>query len=384
MKPDQSDRVFNTKSEGSDDFLDLTHEAFSPRDSVRYYTVSPGLMSKYQNEFRITFQETDFINNLSMHTVPFDSAVCGYFNRDLARAMALADWGMSRLDDWYEVQYLLEDAVIRLCSCWEYLFQHLSYFIDLDEGPLASNWGRAELLGTRAYDYEWVKEADNSESLLAVPKPLHEALKGVNAVKNFYSFQYLSTQDGSKKFFRHMRDNYAEHEWINRIKKLFREPETKALRELRNDIVHVYSLTNTIALRESNHLGIPTTGFNFSHKDPRDIWKLLVPAHKTLSKAIPLLRKALITEDLPEPKELEGVLFHAHELVCNSCHAVTHLPCPIDLRGMVFCRNCATWTPEEEAEIKDAIPLNHIVFTSLVHEHVERMSEHIERAPSDG
>lgn len=382
IQPDRRDRVFNTLKEGNDSFLDLDQKAFSPRDSVRYYTVSPGLLSKYQNEFRVTLPEKYLTDGNPSQAPVFDSAVCGYFNRDLARAMALADWGISHLEDWYEVQYLLEDAVIRTCSCWDYLFQHLSYFIDLDQGPLASRWGRDELLGMRAYDYDWIRGANNVHTLLSVPKPVHEALNSVNAVKNYYSFRYLTTQDGSKKFFRHLRDSYAESEWINGIRRLFRDQSTKKLLKLRNDIVHVYSLSNTMALKDSEQLGPPVTGVAFNYEDPHDVWNLLISTHKALAKAIPLLRRALIIQDIPSPKENETHLFHVHELVCGSCHTVTPIPCPIDLCGMVFCRNCTTWTPEDEVEINDAVPVSHVAFASLVHNHFERMIEHIDKAPA--
>lgn len=376
------DRVFDTIRDGDDNFLDLNQKAFSAQDSVRYYTISPQLVSKYQDEFRVTLPEKYLTDGNPYQAPVFDSAVCGYFNRDLARAMALADWGISRLDDWYELQYLLEDAVIRTCSCWEYLFQHLSYFIDLDKGPLASRWGRDELLGMRAYDYDWVSGANNVHTLLSVPKPVHEALKGVNAVKNYYSFRYLTTQDGSKKFFRHLRDTYAETEWINGIRRLFRAEPTKKLLKLRNDIAHVYSLSNTMAFKDSNHLGPPVTAIKAGHEDAHEVWKLVRSAHKALAKAIPLLRRALIIQDLPNPKEKEAYPFHVHELVCESCQAVTPLPCPIDLCGMVFCRNCATWTPEGEAKINDAIPVSHAAFASIMHHHFEKMAEHIDKAPA--
>lgn len=372
--------VFNSLYGGGENRLDLSQQAFSPTEPVRHYAIDAAVVARYRDEFRVALPKRYFTDGFMFEEMAFDSAVCGYFNRDLARAMALAEWGTTNLDDWFEVQYLLEDAIVRICSCWDYLFQHLSQFIDSDTAPLATRWGRDELLGMRAYDFDWVEHADNSSSLLAVPKALHAALKDVDAVRGYYSFRYHTTQDGSKNLFRHLRDTYDESAWISEIRQLFRSRTTKNLYKLRNEVVHVRSLSSTLAISDSLACGVPSTGIVSGGVAASDeTWRLVSDGHKILRTAIPKLRKAIITQDLPKPKGQSRNGLHVHELNCRSCGAVTPVPCPADIRGMLFCRNCAVWIPEDEADVGETVAVNHRVFGNIAHSYLRRASEHIAR-----
>lgn len=305
-----------------------------------------------------------------LHTIQLDATVCRYFNTDLVRAMALADWASKNCSDDSQVFYLLEDAINRQCACWEYLFQNLVHVVGFEQHTMPSRISRDEMLGMAAYDMEFLPQGD-MYTINYRERDYKEAAAIIR--KRRQQLGYLQTGSRAEQFFKEVDQRYARGSWLDDVKLLFRDHPVKKVREWRNSILHNYPLGS---LHRITGEGGTFPGNHFSGSPTPEVpatlvLKNLTQAHARLKKAIVLTRRAAFANNLPNSAATAGVQYYAERKTCPHCDQSTNIPIPdpgMEAFDKFYCQNCGLWSPGDVVQIVETIQAPEHVYASLLRE----------------
>lgn len=335
------------------------------------------LTTKYVSEFSVKVDGGGINDAGGFNLIPFDDSVVGFFNRDVAHAMAEAEWAM-RSDSVtiYQKVYALENAIARHCSCWEYLFQIISVHLQLEDSFYATRDGLRQVLGQAVYDQELIP-VQHGYHVDYYGRSHSESLRIIKDLKK--RFDFVNPRFDARAFFKHMKNYYGFSGWLQEVKKLFRDSHTGRVREYRNTFSHVHGLSS-VAFIDDRRGPTRRVAINGSRLDPVDVakmWKTLERSHSNLERAIQIVRTAILQSDHPNSKQNEDVEFRARQVKCLHCDVSTFVPLPDRLPGIdgrVYCQNCGWWPREDEMmDMGNVVDINEVVWQALIGDRLRSM-----------
>lgn len=337
------------------------------------------IIGQFRSEFPVDLEDVKFSDCGGFNLIPFDDSVCGFFNRDLARSMAEAKWAMdSKQVSVYQKLYHLESAIARHCACWEFLFQIIAVHLQLEDSFYATRDGMRQLLGQAVYDEELIPIQNGYRSKYH-GKSHSESMAVIKELRK--RFDFMNPRFNAKAFFKHMSKHHGFSGWLDGVKKLFRDSSSGKIREHRNTLSHVHSLSSVAFVDDRHHYPAPRTALNFHEiraTDIKKMWETLLRAHRNLASAVLIARIAIYSSDHPNSKRNEDVQFSVRQLKCSRCEVATFVPIPEAFPGIderIYCQNCGWWPKEDEyTDLNNVIHINEVVWGSLVNDRINSMT----------
>lgn len=212
---------------------------------------SKGLVRRYQSdlEARALEHQGTFDVGTAFMGLAFDSSIGVFFNRDLAYAMASsAEASASEtLPETFQYWYM-ESAVQRLTQCWDYLFQYLVQHCRLHDLVMPSRGSRDDLVTLAGWDQDFEEMDDGVIRIAERRKPLKRALADMKAQQR--NLDYVRTGKRADQFFKAMKRQYAAAWWVDELRSLARHPATRQVREIRDHMTHVETLSAPVGIME--------------------------------------------------------------------------------------------------------------------------------------
>ncbi|MBT2484958.1 MULTISPECIES: hypothetical protein [unclassified Microbacterium] len=317
----------------------------------------------YQSELEPLYRTKVYAWEIGLYLAHFDGLVSAFFNRDLAQAMAVAQRSAEAHPEELSTRYVVEDAIRRHCSCWDYLFQILVHFLGLQDGVLPQRRDKERLASMVMFDLDF--PADHGIThVRQTPKDRQEALRAFRRIRKTVEFSDKGSR--ADRFFKRVRMQYAPSEWLSEVKRLLRTPSVREIHDLRNQITHAHPLTAQM-YPSFDFGGVPGPGL--SYRKPANVVSLmstLNAAHSNLERAVRVARTAIVGFEVPNSKGNAGVRFEVDELACADCGERTFLPRLMPPSHNRFCRLCGA--NEDRLECTATTPVPQPVWFDMLRE----------------
>jgi hypothetical protein len=343
--------------------VDLQHLSMSPQWRTIDSRAVNELFRSYQSELEPLYRTKVYAWEIGLYLAHFDGLVSAFFNRDLAQAMAVAQRSAETYPDELSTRYVVEDAIRRHCSCWDYLFQILVHFLGLQEGMLPRRRDKDRLASMVMFDMDF--PADHGITYVRqTPKGREEALQAFRRIRKTVEFSDKGSR--ADRFFKRVKLQYAPSEWLSEVKRLLRTPSVREVHDVRNQIAHAHPLTAQM-YPSFDFGGIPGPGLSYQ-KPPNiaSLMTILTAAHADLERALRVARTAVVGFDIPNSKGNAGVTFEVDELACSDCGERTFLPRLIPPSSSRFCRACGA--SEDRLESVETTPVPQPVWFDMLRE----------------
>jgi hypothetical protein len=287
---------------------------------------------------------TDVMTGL--HAMVLDNLVVAFFNRDLAFAVA-SFYVVSRNPEYpaTQVLYTAEDALTRIARCWEYLFQVVRAFLDLD--VVAHRGVKDQALFNSVYDVEFLPMKQGGVSVNYNPRPDEDAIKIIAERRK--TLQYQVVDRAAKSIRKQIHRRYKSAPWLDELFRLARDPNVLRVKELRDLISHVGSTASRF--RYDLGGGVPGEGVsgNAPLVEHRELQRIVPKAVDATKRAIQAARRAVYHSEIPDEVGTDGTRFSAYRCECSLC-GTTHLVPNIlydfySTTGLARCPNCGRHYP---------------------------------------
>ena len=328
---------------GSKLAIDLTVGSMAPTwDTPSVSEVGEERFRAFQSALK-PGRRSGFVKPLLVATyiTHFDGLVSAYFNRDLARAMATAEWAMEHRPEAPASIYLVEDAVLRHCACWDYAFQMLVHFLGMQDDVLPQHQDRKLLLHMVSFNLDFIEEGGVTH-IRSTPKSRDEALRAFRTARK--RTEVIEKGARGDRFFKRVNRTFAHSEWLTVVRAHLRSQPVRRVHELRNQIAHAHPMSAQ-TFPEFAEVGIPGPSLSLTPLKPDDIIKefeVLRDAHRELEAALRTIRTAMLNYAIPNVKANAGVTYQVHTLICNACSVQTFMPQSPSGTDFLICRACGS------------------------------------------
>ncbi len=311
-----------------------------------------------------------------------ESSVIDFFNRDLAYSGAgfLASLEVELSVDYRS--YLAEDAFIRLARTWDYLVQALRDHLQLDRE--VNRDILEQLIGFSAREVEFLPHGTGGTLVRERWRDRREAVSQMRATRQ--RTRVLNVTKDVRQLRKAIERQFVSAPWISEFIALMRSPETRAARNIRDEITHVAPLS--AMFKAGNNALVPGSAINVNVQlDWRERQIVFLDAHEKLGNGIAVLRNAVYAGDRPRsianPELDTRVVVHECPL-CGRRSCAPLAAARITQRNIehALCAQCGSWKPREDPYQDDAsevVELGEDVFWICWRSYMEVLPAALER-----
>jgi hypothetical protein len=285
------------------------------------------MLKKYRNEFKMKHDSSKMINILEFGLYTnFMNEIFNFYNNDICIEIAKI-YAMTEGRGDYNLKIimnLIDTVTLKICSCWEYIFQILNQYFSLELTSLRMNKNTIDKMyekkmifvkQEKVYNVKYVEWSEEERN------ELEDILKKKKKVVDVRGY--------GKKFKKEIKDSgFIISDRVNHISKLYSSPCVKLLKEeIRNIITHKKSATFGIAVGDIDGI-LPMEGIAIN----REGWIKIDDFKKIVSENLEILKLAIQTafdiiclEDKLVSIGNEGKEYRILLVECDNCHHSTNI-----------------------------------------------------------
>ncbi|MDP1419866.1 hypothetical protein Q8G35_16075 [Peribacillus simplex] len=322
------------------DLLEL--DGFEHNKDTQQYTEE--ILNRMRNDFIVEFRKnynSDLLSSLSVS--PLIIEIENYYNNDVCIFAAIFLSKYEKNNNSKINAYHLENVVIRICSCWEYLFILVNAYLNLD--MVVGRDLLNKIMESSKYEVKF-KESGGKIEPVFQEYSIEISEERKNKLKKRIKLFNLSSKSKSNSFHKKMKKTYSNNEKFKHIFDLYYSEPVKEFISIRNEFVHRRTLGAKFSY---GPIGIGLTqGINsnpngwFSFKG---IELKIEENIVALSHAIKQLKEIIYNGYRPNLKINEGKVFWGYEIHCEKCEKEIVLADFIvdlysDISEKPVCPNC--------------------------------------------
>ncbi|WP_242396688.1 hypothetical protein [Clostridium butyricum] len=315
------DKWFKKKYESEKDYN--THKIYDIDEFVFDEEIKRNVslfLKKYRDEFKPNLLNDSCTTDKAMilATLPLIEELKSYYNNDLCISVATSVEVAKRTKFNLRTHaYYAENALVRICNTWEYLFIILNQFLDTD--LIVGNDVRNKVIEAKCHNIDFVKSKSGYKPVITpLADNVIEEIKPI--LKKKHKLFKISTKKKANSFHKAFKKKYSVNDNLQIILQIYYGDDVKEMIELRNEFIHRRPLGAKFSVAPIDF--IPAQGIDINPKGWYDFQKLDEKLEKNLSiirTAIQMLVDIIFSNDVPKLKINESKTFFAYKVWCNNC-----------------------------------------------------------------
>lgn len=285
------------------------------------------MLKKYRHEFKMAHDSSKMINILEFGLYTnFMNEIFNFYNNDICIEVAKIHAMTEGQGDYNfrVIMNLIDTVTLKICSCWEYIFQILNQYFSLELNSLRINKNIIDKMyekkmifikQEKGYNVEYVEWSEEERN------ELEDILRKKKKV--------LDVRGYAKKFKKEIKSSgFIVSDRVKQLSKLYSSPCVKLLKEeVRNIITHKKSATFGISVGDIDGI-LPIEGILID----REGWMKIDDFKKLVSENLEILKLAIQTafdiiclEDKLVTIGNEGKEYRILLVECGNCHHSTNI-----------------------------------------------------------
>lgn len=319
------------------------------------------LLLEYRDEFRpkLLKKETTTDFGMVMTCSPLIEEIKYYFNNDLCLSVATSI-AISRNTDFNlrTHAYYVENAIIRISNCWEYLFIILNQFYQTD--LIVGHDIRDKIIYTKCHDIKFIKKGEGYKiKVTSLPDNQIEEIKP--DLEKEHKLFNISINKKKNIFTRILKKKYTVNDSLQSLLDIYFSEEVKEVIALRNEMVHRRSLGAKYTMAPLDV--IPGQGVSVNQQGWYSFKEIDIKLEKNLvaiRQAIQLMINIIFSNEVPNLSVNGNLTFFVFKVKCNNCTKILLIN-DIILKGLesikisAICPNCNSKDTDvgEKMEVSD-------------------------------
>ncbi|MFF2795343.1 hypothetical protein [Lysinibacillus xylanilyticus] len=319
------------------------------------------LLLKYRGEFHPTLLKKETTTDLGMVMIcqPLIEELKYYFNNDLCISVATSI-AITRNTDFNlrTHAYYVENAITRISNCWEYLFIILNQFYQTD--LIVGHDIRDNIIYAKCNNIKFIKKREGFK-IKITPLPDNQIEEIKPSLEKENKLFNISINKKKNTFTKILKQKYTTNERLQSLIDIYFSEEIKEVIALRNEMVHRRSLGSKYTMAPLAF--IPGQGVSIDQQGWYSFKEIDIKLEKNLvaiRQAIQLMIDIIFSNDVPNLKLNENIIFFVNKVKCNNCTKTLLINDTI-LKGLecietsVICPNCNSEDTEigEKMEVSD-------------------------------
>lgn len=278
------------------------------------------LLLRYRDEFHPKLLKTETTTDFGtvMICMPLIEEIKYYFNNDLCISVATSI-AVTRNTDFNlrTHAYYVENAIIRISNCWEYLFIILNQFYQTD--LIVGNDIRDNIIYAKCHNIKFIKKGEGYK-IKATPLPDNEIEEIKPALEKEHKLFNISINKKKNIFTRILKKKFTTNDSLQSLMDIYFSAEIKEIIALRNEMVHRRSLGSKYTMAPLDF--IPGQGVSIDQQGWCSFKEIDIKLEKNLvaiQQAIQLMINIIFSNEVPNLKVNEGLTFFVFKVKCNNC-----------------------------------------------------------------
>jgi hypothetical protein len=300
----------------------------------------------------------------------------GFFNEDLAFAVGMYVSMVNRSSGSERLRaYHGENAVIRVFSLWEYIFQVLREWLGLNLARDRQMFD--DLKNLSVYDLDFVPHPSGAEKVIYSPKSAADSRQALRRLAD--NTRYMMLDKRARAIRKQIRREYADIGFAETVINNYKTPHVARLRDVRDTVIHIHHLGAPMRFGNDSPMPVLPGDMSMMINSPlvaeKELCDLLRKNVRSLKDSIASLQQAIFDEDLPSPKSLAGRQFVLAHFPCPACRREFNIP--TEILGILSADNSPLICPLCGYDFPipgeyESFDTNHFVYFELLEDYPKR------------